>query len=294
MGIKNLAKNYIRQNYGTLGEVGALGVLAAAAFVAESELEKDELTYAYYEVDSKGKADDNFRLVFLTDLHEKEFGDDNCQLLEMIEKADPDVVLIGGDMTVVSKHGSFKPKVRNTFKLCKALTEKYPVYFGNGNHEQRLERGKFRNALNKLGVRYLSNERTDWKYNVSIAGLDLTWDQYKPLKPDSPDINFIDRRLGPPDERKFNILLAHSPMFLDSYAKSGVDLVLCGHFHGGTIRLGEKVGLMTPQYQFFNTNVVGEQQKGHTKMIISSGLGTHTFNIRINNKPQVVVVDIKK
>ena len=71
------------------------------------------------------------------------------------------------------------------------------------------------------------------------------------------------------------------------------DLSLCGHFHGGTIRIGDDIGLMTPQIQFFNTNVVGMKIKGKSKMIISSGLGTHSINLRINNLPQIVCIDLE-
>lgn len=292
--IKKKISNGIKTKVGTPLELGAVGLLAAGAFLAISEDEKNTLEYARYEVDGKGKVADNVRILFLTDLHEKVFGNNNDELLEMIDKADPDAVLIGGDMIVASKHDSFKPKTSVTTALCSKLSKKYPVFYANGNHEQRLKTPEFRNTLEKMGVTYLSNEVAHWKYNISISGLNLANEQYRAVIPEAPDINFIDRRLGVLDEERFNIMLPHSPLFIRNYAKSGADLVLAGHFHGGTIRLPGEVGLMTPQYQFFNTNVVGEKHFEGTTMVISSGLGTHSINIRINDKPQVVVVDIKK
>ena len=89
-------------------------------------------------------------------------------------------------------------------------------------------------------------------------------------------------------------MLSHSPLFFDAYLSWGADITLSGHFHGGTIRLGSNIGLMTPQFQFFSDKVVGLKRKDNSYLIISSGLGTHSINIRFNNKPQVVVVHIEK
>ena len=236
---------------------------------------------------------DNVRLCFLSDLHEKQFGENNCELLEMIDKADPDLVLIGGDMAIVGRHPE-KKRTEVTCRLCSKLVKKYPVFYGNGNHEQRLRSNEFRESLESLGVVYLSNETVDWKYNISVTGLNLSYDHYKPVLPDEPDEAYIKSRIGELNQNRYNILLAHSPLFIKNYAGTGADLELSGHFHGGTIQLPGEVGLMTPQYQFFNTNVVGERHFKDTDMVISGGLGTHSVNLRLNNKPQVVVVDIKK
>ena len=273
--------------------IGTAAAVVAAAVLAESETERDSLVYARYDIDGHGKAADNVRLCFLSDLHEKQFGENNCELLEMIDKADPDLVLIGGDMAIVGRHPE-KKRTEVTYRLCSELVKKYPVFYGNGNHEQRLLNNDFRESLEELGAVYLSNETVDWKYNVSVTGLNLSYDQYKPLFPDEPDEAYIKSRIGELNQNRYNILLAHSPLFIKNYAVTGADLVLSGHFHGGTIQLPGEVGLMTPQYQFFNTNVVGERHYNDTDMVISGGLGTHSINLRLNNKPQVVVVDIKK
>ena len=109
------------------------------------------------------------------------------------------------------------------------------------------------------------------------------------------DPGYMDQVFAKPDAEKFNILLAHSPMFFREYEAWGADLTLSGHFHGGTIRIPGLGGLMTPQYQFFFPWCAGlfEGKRG-SKLLVSRGLGTHSINIRLNNKPQVVVVDILK
>lgn len=272
---------------------GFIGSVAVSTFLARSAYERESLEYARYDIDGAGKAADNVRLLYLTDLHEKEFGKGNCRLLEMIDKADPDAVLIGGDMVIADKHDSEHVRTKVTFSLCKELVGKYPVFYGEGNHEMRLVE-RFREALENIGVRYLKDETVNWKYNLAFTGVNLGKEQYKAVSPQKPKVADLIARTGPMDPDRFNVLLAHSPLFIEEYAGMGADLVLSGHFHGGTIRLPGEVGLMTPQYQLFNTNVVGMKQFDRTFMVISSGLGTHSINIRINNKPQVVVVDIKK
>ncbi|MDO4938981.1 MAG: metallophosphoesterase [Lachnospiraceae bacterium] len=275
-------------------KLGMLGAAAASAFIAVSAHERDTLTYARYDVDSFDKAGDNVRLLFLTDLHEKQFGQGNSGLLEYIDAADPDAVLIGGDMIIADKHNKKKIHTKVTTQLCRDLTAKYPVFYAEGNHEQRLAGTRFRQQLESMGVTYLTDQTVEWKYNLSFTGLNLDKTQYRPIVPGKPDVQKTLEHLGGIDPKRYNVMLAHSPLFMESYTQMGADLVLSGHFHGGTIRLPGNVGLMTPQYQFFNTNVVGMKQIDHTFMIISSGLGTHSVNLRINNKPQVVVVDIKK
>ena len=104
---------------------------------------------------------------------------------------------------------------------------------------------------------------------------------------------FMEKVLGRPQTETFTVLLAHSPMFFREYAEWGADLTLAGHFHGGTIQIPFLGGLMTPQYQFFFPWYAGLYEGlMERKMIVGRGLGTHSINIRFNDKPQVVVVDI--
>ena len=104
---------------------------------------------------------------------------------------------------------------------------------------------------------------------------------------------YIEERLGRAEDKIYGILLAHSPMFQETYAQWGADLTLCGHFHGGTIRIPGLGGLMTPQFQFFQKFCGGIHKIGDKVMIVSRGLGTHSVNIRLNNKPELVVVHLK-
>lgn len=279
--------------------LAAAGVVAGGLFILRSEYERDQLVTDFYEVRSPKIKGNGKRFVFLTDLHDKEFGKDNERLLAAVRAAKPDVVLVGGDMMVAKGVGD----LTKSLKILKALSEEFPVICANGNHEIRLRNERnvygdkyreYRQALRDMGIQFVSDRKISIDEDIELYGLNLLPEHYKPGYPKMRP-GFVEQVLGQPDNGKFNLLLAHSPMFFKEYVAWGADLTLSGHFHGGTIRLPFVGGVMTPQYQFFFPWCAGQFEGEHgRKLIVGRGLGTHSVNIRFNDKPQVVVVDIKK
>ena len=279
----------------------AAGVMAfGAGCLARSRYERDCLVTEKYRIASEKIHGQGKTIVFLTDLHNKEFGEENSRLLETVRKVKPDAVLFGGDGMVAKRGNS---DVRIPLALLTELAKEFPVYCGNGNHESRMlwkseiygeTYENYRTALENAGIRYLSNEAADLDSDIRIYGLDLPKSAYLPRSGEIPE-GLLKETMGEPDPEKFCLLLAHSPLFFEEYAAWGADLTLSGHFHGGTIRLPLVGGVMTPQYQFFYSRCAGYFElpgKGREKsrMIVGRGLGTHSINIRLNDKPQVVVV----
>lgn len=279
----------------------AAGVMAfGAGCLACSRYERDCLVTEKYRIASEKIHGQGKTIVFLTDLHNKEFGEENSRLLETVRKVKPDAVLFGGDGMVAKRGNS---DVRIPLALLTELAKEFPVYCGNGNHESRMlwkseiygeAYENYRTALENAGIRYLSNEAADLDSDIRIYGLDLPKSAYLPRSGEIPE-GLLKETMGEPDPEKFCLLLAHSPLFFEEYAAWGADLTLSGHFHGGTIRLPLVGGVMTPQYQFFYPRCAGYFElpgKGREKsrMIVGRGLGTHSINIRLNDKPQVVVV----
>lgn len=277
------------------------GVMAfGAGCLARSQYERDCLVTEEYRIASEKIHGQGKTIVFLTDLHNKEFGEENSRLLEAVRKVKPDAVLFGGDGMVAKRGNS---DVRIPLELLTELAKEFPVYCGNGNHESRMvwksevygeTYENYRMALEHAGIRYLSNEAANLDNDIRIYGLDLPKSAYLPRSGEIP-AGLLKDALGEPDPEKFHLLLAHSPLFFEEYAAWGADLTLSGHFHGGTIRLPLVGGVMTPQYQFFYPRCAGYFElpgKGREKsrMIVGRGLGTHSINIRLNDKPQVVVV----
>lgn len=280
---------------------GVLLAGAAAACLLRSRYERRTLSLEETWIASpKIKRDKTF--VFLSDLHDNSFGTDNEELLEAIAQVNPEAVLIGGDLMVTKGVGD----TRIALSLLRRLAARYPVYYGNGNHESRMKWEReiygrtyeaYRNQLKRWGVHYLENDSALWDEDVAVSGLELSQRYYQKAffrKPEPMDVRLIKARLGEADGKRFQILLAHSPLYFDTYAAWGADLTLAGHFHGGTIRLPLLGGVMTPQYQFFLPWCAGEFEKDGRRMLVSRGLGTHSVNIRLNNLPQLAVVHLKR
>lgn len=277
----------------------ALLAAGAAVGLARSQYERghfvtEEMVFYSPKIKKEGV------FVFLSDLHDNEFGRDNRDLLREIERLKPDAILIGGDTMVIKPR---KASLNNTENLLHGLSRFWcPIFYANGNHEQRMEKQRdtygdmyreFKEMLEAYQVIYLQNKTVNWRDDISISGMDIGWKYYKDFRTPPMAPKYVERRLGQPDENRFQILMAHSPLFFDAYAGWGADLSLCGHFHGGTIRLPVLGGVMTPQYQFFKPCCAGTFEKNGRHMVVSRGLGTHSINIRIGNFPQLAVIRLK-
>lgn len=284
----------------------AAAAAAAALCLKRSQYERNHFVAEESTLTSP-KIKKSRTLVFLSDIHDKEFGVGGCELLASIRAVKPDAILIGGD-TMVAKEG--KADLNVTKRLLRGLsgipkhdgTGRCPVYYGNGNHEQRLDAEReiygslydeFLQVLKEEGVQYLSDSSAMLDDDICISGLNMDACYYRDVVPARMKPVYIYARLGRPDSEKYQILLAHSPLFHDTYEAWGADLALCGHFHGGTIRLPFLGGVMTPQFQFFLPCCAGTFEKRGRYMIVSRGLGTHSINIRLWNKPQLVVVHLE-
>ena len=209
----------------------AAGVMAfGAGCLARSRYERDCLVTEEYRIASEKIHGQGKTIVFLTDLHNKEFGEENSRLLETVRKVKPDAVLFGGDGMVAKRGNS---DVRIPLALLTELAKEFPVYCGNGNHESRMlwkseiygeAYENYRTALENAGIRYLSNEAADLDSDIRIYGLDLPKSAYLPRSGEIPE-GLLKETLGEPDPEKICLLLAHSPLFFEEYAAWGADLL---------------------------------------------------------------------
>jgi len=274
-----------------------LAAAAGGVLLARSAYERKTLAVDVYEIKAdRLKKDKTF--VFLSDLHDNCFGEGQKELLDAIDREKPDAVLIGGDMMVVKKRADLDTAL---FLVAK-LAEKYPVYYGNGNHENRMDEkrsaygdqyDRLVKSLRKMGGHHLSDASAPMDEEITVYGLNLDHEYYKKFSHKKMEPDYIEGKIGAGDRERYQILLAHSPLYQDAYAGWGADLTLCGHLHGGTIRIPGLGGLMTPQFQFFRKCCGGLLWERGKAMIVSRGLGTHSINIRLNNKPELVVIRLK-
>lgn len=276
--------------------LAAAAAAAAAAALLRSSYERRSLAADEYHLTSeKLKRDRTF--VFLSDLHDSRFGPGQSRLLEAVDRIKPDGILIGGDMMVVKERADTEAALF----LVKKLASVYPVYYGNGNHENRMDRRRSRygnaydryvRGLREAGVRHLSDTSVDIDDDIRVSGLDLDEYYYKKFRRVCMDPGYIEAKLGKASKDRYQILLAHSPKFHGAYAAWGADLALAGHYHGGTVRIPRLGGLMTPQFEFFQKTCDGLLEEKGKYMLVSRGLGTHTVNIRLNNLPQLAVIKL--
>ena len=125
-----------------------------------------------------------------------------------------------------------------------------------------------------------------------IWGYELPLDYYRRGRNFTLMTEQVTEALGAPKEGCCNVLLAHNPVYFDTYAAWGADLTLSGHLHGGIVRLPLLGGVISPQMKLFPDYTRGCYTKENHRMIVGAGLGSHTIPIRINNPPELVVIDV--
>lgn len=260
--------------------------------------ELHHLRVSEYNLESeKIQKNSGFKFVLLSDLHLRSYGKDNAELVKIIRENKPDYILIAGDMTTASP----EKKDDVLFLFLRAICNIAPVFYSPGNHEKHLaeneeifgNRYKMLKAVcNECHIEYLENRSVKLKDNVTLYGLDLDFDKYKKRSKARLSKEEIKEKLNSLDETGYNIILAHNPLFFEGYVEYGADLVLSGHIHGGVVNLAHGKGLISPQVRMFEKYTWGLFEKAGTKMIVSSGVGTHKVNLRLFNRPEVVVVNI--
>lgn len=235
---------------------------------------------------------DNFKIIHISDLHSKEFGKDNKTLLQKIAKEQPDLILITGDI-IDRRNYNEGPSVYFA-KECASIA---PVYFSTGNHE--MWSGKLNGLeekLNSIGINVLRNESKQIRIgdeSIYILGIDDPA-VYRTKEEGEVLIKNIKKSLKNVPKDSFRILLSHRPERVDIYKDSNINLILCGHAHGGQIRLPFVGGILAPGQGFFPRYEEGMHNIGNSIIEISRGLGNSSFPLRVFNRPELVVINLKK
>lgn len=282
------------------------GLLAAGGCLLRSEYEKRQLRIRRYTVAHEKIPDgfDGVKLLLLADLHGKSFGPQNRELYTYVKAVGPDYILSAGDMIVKTK----PEKTAGTARFLGQLTKICPVCCANGNHElslreHRTAKGvsayeRYAGRLRRLGVTVLEDSTAvlvRGESRVDVSGLDLDLCYYARGRHVPMRADYIRRKLGAADPKRFRILLGHYPNYFPQYAAWGADLTLSGHMHGGTVRLPGAGGLMSPNFEFFPAYDRGLYERNGSFMVVSPGLGTHSVNIRFGgNYPELSVIILKK
>lgn len=246
------------------------------------------------------------RIVFLSDLHNREYGEENGKLLEKIREQKPDLILCGGDMLVANRntHGGRESSWGKAAECMKKLTEFAPVYCALGNHEQRMLEDpenygdsywKYKKELEQAGIHFLVNESCEMEWEgtrVLLYGMKMPSECYARFGRMEPSLQDMKDGLGQADPQAWNVLMVHHPEFVTIYKEWGADLILSGHLHGGVMRLPVLGGVISPQVGLFPKYSGDCYKEGDTSIVVSKGLGTHTINIRLFNPAELIVLHI--
>ena len=234
---------------------------------------------------------DGYRIAQVSDLHNAEFGDRNQRLLEMLREAEPDMIAITGDLI-----DSRKTNIAVALAFAEEAVKIAPCYYVSGNHEARVsEYQDLKTGLEAAGVTVLD----DAQVRIEVSGESITVigvnDPSFHADYLTSDAAVMDRKLSELslEAAGFTILLSHRPELFDTYADHNLNLVLSGHAHGGQFRLPLIGGLIAPNQGLFPKYDAGLYSDGSTNMIVSRGLGNSIIPFRFNNRPEVVLIELK-
>lgn len=237
---------------------------------------------------------EGYKILQITDLHNKDFGK---MLTDMIEKENPDIIVLTGDM-VSANHINY-----TTFlDFAKYISSKYKVYYIKGNHEGELLNKNYSvivDALDLYGVKILDNEMIKLEKEGDYINLYGMWCNQRYYSRADEDKTYVvkeetvEKLLGKPNVDEYNILLMHTPAYFEAYEHWGADLVISGHMHGGLIRLPYLGGVFSPDRKLFPKYCYGRFDKNLSTMIISSGLSRGETGFRLFNRPEIVTITLK-
>lgn len=260
-----------------------------AAFGIWIAYTNDNIEVSYYDVKDDLIPDefDGFKIAHVSDLHNRDW-DGRAEDLIAAEK--PDIVVVTGDM-VDSSDRYFD----NSLNFLKEAVKIAPVYYVSGNHEANMtDYDSLEKSFENAGATVLNDENAVLQKNgsqINLIGLRDPAFEFEYASDNTVKEHIADVINSLSKEGIFNIVLSHRPEYFDVYALTNADLVLCGHAHGGQIRIGNK-GIFAPGQGFFPEYTAGIHEKNDTFMIVSRGLGDSVLP-RVNNMPELVFVTLK-
>ena len=265
-----------------------LGVAALAVFFY---WQNNDITVTNIDFKSEKVTDgfEGYKILQVSDLHNKRFGKGQKGLVEITEQIGPDMIVITGDVI-----DSRRTNVKKALEYADKAVEIAPVYFIPGNHESRVDEYlQLKDGFIKSGVKVLDNKTEEIFINnesISLIGMnDLTLFDSENTK---QSYEIVLKNLVNESDDGLKILLSHRPELLDVYVRQSLDLVFTGHAHGGQIRLPFINGIFAPGQGILPKYTSGVYKQGKTNMIVSRGLGNSLFPFRVFNRPELIVTTL--
>ena len=227
-----------------------------------------------------------YRIAQVSDLHNAEFGAGNTKLLQTISENTPNIIVITGDLIDMNH-----TNMDTALDFVKNAVQIAPIYYVNGNHEAALSQyDELKEGLKSVGVIVLEDEAIQLEHNgLSDPNFAIRNDVFD----ETPAM--VSTKLNGllESENGYTILLSHRPELFETYVNCGVDLVFSGHAHGGQFRLPLIGGLIAPNQGLFPKHDAGLYTDANTNMVVSRGIGNSIIPFRLNNRPEVVLVEFR-
>lgn len=250
--------------------------------------------YIYFEVNytkienivlksKKLPKEEKLKILHISDIHNKKFSKNTMKLLKDIKGLQPDIIALTGDI-IDGKTRDFE----NVYKIMDEIVKiNDSIYFVSGNHEWRNHRTKdFLRGLRERNIKIINNSNeliTKETFSINVCGIDDPYTNHDDIDKAFKNIN----------RDNFTLLLSHSPDIVLKRDNLPCDLILCGHTHGGQIRLPFIGGLVAPGQGYLPKYDKGIYKlKNNTLLYVNSGLGTSALPIRFLNRSQVSFITL--
>ncbi len=227
-----------------------------------------------------------FRIAQISDLHNTQFGENNRDLLENLKNIAPDIIVITGDL-VDSRNTDIDIALNFAGEAVKIA----PTYYVTGNHEARISQyPQLEKGLTDAGVTVLKDDiRLLEREGETIRLAGLTDTDFRENVSSEIWTDVIENL---PESQYYTVMLAHNPALFPIFTQCQIDLALCGHVHGGQFRIPFLGGVYGPGQGLFPQWDAGLYTENSTNMVLSRGLGNSLFPFRVNNPPEIVVVEL--
>lgn len=242
----------------------------------------------------------DLRVVVLADLHDSSFGEDNELLVRQVLAAQPDLILMAGDMV-----DSGLVDCQGLLSLVSYLSEQCPVYYGLGNHEFEYMEShpELPQQLAQAGAVVLEEDYVDITVrgqDVRVGGMyaygffPVLEEELLAIPQDRKETYVFLQEFQ--DTEACKLLICHRPdsfIFNNAGTLWDVDLVVSGHVHGGQVVVPLLGGLWAPDQGWWPDYVEGLHRCGQVWVAITTGLGSQRETLpRFNNPPEILVLDI--
>lgn len=262
----------------------ALSVLCLAGFLywSNTALQVTRFSPAFTDLPA---GFDGCRIVVLSDLHGAGFGRHHQDLFDKVAAEQPEYIFFLGDLE--DKYRG--PEDGYAAEIARGLSAIAPTYYVTGNHEwaahavQELEPLLEENGVHVLSNTYVMLERGGDK--IALLGAEDS-NGYA----DQKTIAELSEEVRQEQGDVYKILLSHRNTRIEEYVDAHIDLTLCGHAHGGLIRLPGTDGLIGPHREFFPSYTAGLYDLPYGQLVASRGLGNQFPAFRLFNRPDVPVV----